>query len=398
MNNPSKSIYLDHAATTYLDPRVVEAMLPFWQEKFGNPSALYSTGRESKAAIEDAHQKVAKIVGCESSEIVFEGSGTESDNHAIIGTAWGNKGRGNHIITSAIEHHAITDSCEFLAKQGFEITYIPVDKNGVIKMEELVKAIRPETILVSVMYANNEIGTIEPIAEISQAVKKQNPNILVHTDACQAAPYLDLNADHLGVDLMTINGSKIYGPKGIGVLYIRKGTMVSNLIHGGGQESKRRSGTENVPGIVGLAKALELVQAERDLEIKRLTDLRDYLIAGLLKMPKTFLNGHPTNRLPNNVNVSILDVEGESVLLALDALGVAVSTGSACASGSLKPSHVILALGQPYEAVHGSLRFSLGHRNTKEDLDYVLEVLPSIIEQLRKMSPVNLDFEKLKTA
>lgn len=398
MNNPSKNIYLDHAATTYLDSRVVEAMRPFWQENFGNPSALYAVGREAKVAIEAARQKVAEILGCSPAEIVFEGSGTESDNHAIIGAALANKGRGNHLITSAIEHHAVTDSCEFLTKQGFEITYIPVDKNGVVKVDELIKALRPETILVSIMYANNEIGTIQPIAEISQAVKKHNPDILVHTDACQAAPYLDLNVDHLGIDLLTINGSKIYGPKGTGALYIRQGVAVSNLIHGGGQENKRRSGTENVPGIVGLAKALELVQSEKEIEVKRLTALRDYLIAGLLKIPKTFLNGHPVNRLPNNVNVSVLDVEGESVLLALDTLGVAISTGSACASGSLKPSHVILALGQPNEAVHGSLRFSLGHSNSQADLDYVLEKLPVIIEQLRKMSPVNLNFDKLKTA
>ena len=268
--------------------------------------------------------------------------------------------------------------------------------DGLVQLEALAQAVRSDTILVSIMLANNEIGTIQPLAEISRLVKDKNPQTLIHTDACQAAGYLDLKVAALGVDLLTLNGSKIYGPKGTGVLYVKKGVAISKLIHGGGQENKRRAGTENVAGIVGLAKALELVQAERETEVKRLIELRDYLISGLLKIPKTFLNGHPINRLPNNVNVSVLDVEGEAVLLHLDKLGVAISTGSACTSGNLEPSHVIIALGHPYEVAHGSLRFSLGQQNTKKDLDYVLKVLPPIIEQLRKISPVKLDFDLKK--
>ncbi|MCX6784710.1 MAG: cysteine desulfurase family protein [Candidatus Komeilibacteria bacterium] len=390
MSQQKKVIYLDHAATTYVDPRVIEVMQPYWVEIFGNPSSLYEAGRAAKAAITASRVTVAEILGCDPSEIIFEGSGTESDNHAIIGAAWANKSRGNHLITSAIEHHAVLESCEFLERQGFEVTYLPVDQDGLVSLTELAKALRPETILVSVMFANNEIGTIQPIAEIANLVKSKNPQILVHTDACQAAGYFDLKVDQLGVDLLTLNGSKIYGPKGTGVLYVKKGTALSNLVHGGGQENKRRAGTENVAGIVGLAKALSLIQAERVTEVARLTILRDYLIESLLKLPKVLLNGHLTKRLPNNVNVSILDVEGESLLLALDELGVAVSTGSACTSGNLEPSHVILALGRQLEAAHGSLRFSLGHCNTKEDLDFVLDKLPPIIEQLRKISPVRL--------
>ncbi len=391
----NKLIYLDHAATTYVRPEVVEAMQPYWSEKYGNPSSLYSKGREAKAAIESARKKVAKIFNCSPAEIIFEGSGTESDNHALIGTALANKSRGNHIITSAIEHHAVLHACEFLETQGFEVTYIPVDKEGIVKLDELEKSIRPETILVSIMFANNEIGTVQPIQEITKTLNHENTKtlnhkIIFHTDACQAAGFYELDVEELGVDLMTINGSKIYGPKGVGVLYVREGTSINSYIHGGGQENGRRAGTENVAGIVGLATALELVQSEREKENQRLTKLRDKLIKGLLKIPKVVLNGHTTKRLPNNVNVTVMDIEGEAMLLHLDEKGICCSTGSACTSGDLEPSHVIIALGHPYEMAHGSIRFSLGHCNTEEDVDYVLNVFPPIIEKLRAMSPVKM--------
>jgi len=395
MTGDKKTIYLDHAATTYLRPEVVKAMEPFWENKYGNPSSLYFKGREAKAAIEDARSKVANIFGCCETEIIFEGSGTESDNHALIGTALANKARGNHIITSSIEHHAVLHACEFLETQGFEVTYLPVDKEGILKLDELKKAIRDETILVSIMFANNEIGTIQPIKKIGQTIKQlnndSNNQIIYHTDACQAAGYYDMNVDELGVDLMTINGSKIYGPKGTGVLYVKKGVNINSLIHGGGQESGKRAGTENVAGIVGLATALELAQKEKGKESQRLAELRDKLIDGLLKIPKVVLNGHPAKRLPNNVNVTVMDIEGEAMLLHLDEYGICASTGSACTSGDLEPSHVILALGHPYEMAHGSIRFSLGHVNTQNDVDYVLKVFPPIIEKLRAMSPVKLN-------
>ena len=382
--------YFDHAATTYLAPRVVKAMEPYWSEKFGNPSALYAKGREAKAAIDQARAQVAQIFNCSPGEIIFEGSGTESDNHALIGTALANKARGNHIITSTIEHHAVLHALGFLETQGFEVTYLPVDRDGLIKLAELEKAIRPETILVSIMLANNEIGTVQPIKEISAVIKSAGQPIMFHTDACQAAGFYELDVASLGVDLMTVNGSKIYGPKGTGVLYVKKGTAIQPYIHGGGQENGRRAGTENVAGIVGLATALELVQGEKEQENERLLKLRSKLIDGLLKIPKVVLNGHPEKRLPNNVNVTIKDIEGEAMLLHLDEYGIAASTGSACTSGSLEPSHVILALGHPYEMAHGSIRFSLGHSNTAADIDFLLKVFPPIIEKLRAMSPVKL--------
>ena len=310
--------YFDHAATTYLAPRVVKAMEPYWSEKFGNPSALYAKGREAKAAIDQARAQVAQIFNCSPGEIIFEGSGTESDNHALIGTALANKARGNHIITSTIEHHAVLHALGFLETQGFEVTYLPVDSDGLIKLAELEKAIRPETILVSIMLANNEIGTVQPIKEISAVIKSAGQPIMFHTDACQAAGFYELDVASLGVDLMTVNGSKIYGPKGTGVLYVKKGTAIQPYIHGGGQENGRRAGTENVAGIVGLATALELVQAEKEQENERLLKLRSKLIDGLLKIPKVVLNGHPEKRLPNNVNVTIKDIEGEAMLLHLD--------------------------------------------------------------------------------
>lgn len=397
MSKEQKVIYLDHAATTYLRPEVVKVMEPFWSEMYGNPSSLYLKGREAKAAVENARKKVAKIFNCQPEEIIFEGSGTESDNHALIGVALANKSRGNHIITSAIEHHAVLHACEFLETQGFEVTYLPVDKEGIVKLDELEKSIRPETILISIMFANNEIGTVQPIQEINKTIKQRNNKTLFHTDACQAAGFFELDVNKLGVDLMTINGSKIYGPKGVGVLYIKKGVAINSFVHGGGQEDGRRAGTENVAGIVGLARALELVQSEREIENQRLIKLRDKLIKGLLEIPKVVLNGHPTKRLPNNVNVTVMDIEGEAMLLHLDEKGICASTGSACTSGSLEPSHVIIALGHPYEMAHGSMRFSLGHCNTEKDVDYVLEVFPPIIEKLRAMSPVHLkssEYEK----
>lgn len=390
LNSTKKIIYLDHAATTYLRPEVTKAMAAYWETKFGNPSSLYGLGREAKNAIEQSRKKVAEIFHCTPAEIIFEGSGTESDNHALIGTALANHGRGKHIITSAIEHHAVLHACEFLETLGFEVTYIPVDRDGLLKLAELKKAIRQDTILVSIMFANNEIGTIQPIKEISDIIKSFNPSILVHTDACQAAGYYDLSVDELGVDLMTINGSKIYGPKGTGVLYVRKGVMINPIIHGGGQEKNKRAGTENVAGIIGLTTALELVQKEREKESRRLTKLRDKLINDLLKIPKVVLNGHSTKRLPNNVNVTVMDIEGEAMLLHLDSLGICASTGSACTSGDLEPSHVILALGHPYEMAHGSIRFTLGHCNSENDLDYLMKVFPPIIKKLRAMSPVKL--------
>ena len=388
-----REIYLDHAATTYLDPRVEKAMLPYGQKKFGNPSALYSKGREAMTAVESARKMVADFFSCLPKEVVFEGSGTESDNHAIIGTALANQARGKHIITTAIEHHAVLHACEFLESQGFTVTYLPVDKSGLVTPKQVVDAVRPDTILVSIMYANNEIGTIEPIAEIAEKLREKNPQIIFHTDACQAAGFFDLNVQKLGVDLLTVNGSKVYGPKGTGALYIRNGVAVANLIHGGAQENSRRAGTENVAGIVGLATALTIAKKEGAKESVRLIKMRDQLIKGLLKMPKVILNGHPFKRLPNNVNVTIADLEGEGLLLYLDSLGISASTGSACTSASLDPSHVITAIGLPYEMAHGSIRFSFGRCNKPSDVSYLLKALPPIIKKLRAMSPVHVEIK-----
>ena len=377
-----KTIYLDHAAITPLEPKVLQAMLPYLKKKFGNPSSLYGLGLEAKKAIEDARLIISKILNCLPEEIIFEGSGTEADNHALIGAALANRAKGNHLITSVIEHHAILHACEFLETQGFEVTYIPVNKDGLVNLDMLSESIRPETILVSIMYANNEIGTIEPIKKISEIIKEKNSRILFQTDACQAAGYLSLEVNDLGVDLMAINGSKIYGPKGVGALYVKKGTAIQPLIHGGAQENSQRAGTENVASIVGLAKALELVQKNKEQENSRLLKLRDYLIQGLLKIPGVSLNGSAKNRLPNNVNIAIKGVDGVKVIMELDKLGVACSIGSACTSSNPDPSHVILALSQGYEEARGSLRFSLGRENTKKDLFYLLKVFSSIIERL----------------
>lgn len=383
------NIYLDHAATTPMDPRIFEAMKPYFMEKFGNPSSIYQTGQIAKNAIEKARLEVAQLLGAQPEEIIFTGGGTESDNLAIFGVARANKHKGKHIITSKIEHHAILHPCEELEKEGFEVTYIPVEPNGIVDPLKVKEAMRDDTILVSIMYANNEIGTIQPIAKIGRACKKRG--IPFHTDACQATGALMLNVDKLHLDLMTINGSKMYGPKGVGVLYIRKGVPIKPILFGGEQEKKIRPGTENVAGIVGMAKALELAEADREKESKRLIGLRDYMIKEILeKIPKTQLNGDPVERLPNNVNISVLEIEGEALLLRLDMKGISASSGSACASGSLDPSHVILALGKPHFVAHGSLRFSLGKSTTKKDIDYVLEVLPKIVEDLRAISPIKV--------
>lgn len=397
-----KSIYLDHAATTPLDSRVLTKMQPYFSAVFGNPSSFHAAGLAAKKAVDAARKSIATLLNAHADEIVFCSGGTESDNLAILGLIRANKAKVKHVITSAIEHPAVLEPLTHLRDAGeIELTILSVDKFGMIDVRELEKALRAETILVSIMYANNEIGTIEPIADLGRALLKwrkahNTPFPYFHTDACQAAGALDLDVERLHVDLMTLNGSKIYGPKGVGLLFVRRGVELAPQVYGGGQERGVRSGTENVPGIVGLAAALEIAQAEKEKENARLSKLRDKLIAGLLKIPKTRLNGHPTERLPNNVNISFLDAEGEAAVLYLDAQGIYCSTGSACASGSLDPSHVILAIGLRYEAAHGSLRFTLGHATKPSDIDYVLKVVPDVMAKLRHMSPVNLDMKYFK--
>lgn len=396
-----KLIYLDHAATTYVDEQVFASMKPYMTEIFGNPSSLYEIGRVANGELNDARRKVAEILNAMHNNIFFTGGGTESDNLAILGTARKHKDGGKHIITTKIEHHAVLYACQQLEKEGFEITYLDVDSQGFISPKKVRDAIRPDTILVSIMYANNEIGTVEPIADIGREIlkyRKEKNSIypFFHTDACQAGGVLELDVEKLHVDLMTLNGSKIYGPKGVGILYKRRGVNIVPLIYGGGQEMNLRSGTENLAGIVGFTKALEIAQKNRQDENMRLVDLRNYFYAEIQKkIPKIKLNGPDLGnelvRLPNNLNVTFLDVEGEAVLLYLDSYGIYCSTGSACASLSLDPSHVLLALGLPYEYAHGSLRFTLGHCNTKEDVDYVMEYLPAIVERLREISPVNME-------
>ncbi|MBI4132382.1 MAG: cysteine desulfurase [Candidatus Sungbacteria bacterium] len=395
-----REIYLDHAAATPLDPRVKAAMAPYWDDAYGNPSALYRQGRLAKDAVDASRETVAWILGAKPDEIIFTAGSTEADNIAIFGAA-GAAAKTGHLITTAFEHHAGLRTFERLERDGWAVTYLPVSVEGIVEPETLRAAIRPDTLLVSVMYANNEIGTIQPTAEIGRMLKverrkriadsNQSP-IYFHCDASQAAGFLDLNVERLGADLLSLNGGKIYGPKGSGCLYIRSGVRLKPMFQGGGQEKNLRSGTENVPLIVGFAKALEIANAERDRESRRLCELRDYFIRRLTaEIPKTDLNGDPVKRLPNNVNVSILDVEGEAVVLYLDHKGVAISTGSACTSMTLDPSHVILALGKPYEYAHSSLRFTLGRSTAKEDLNRVMEVLPGIIAKLRQISPVKME-------
>lgn len=387
---------MDHAATTPTDIEVVKAMEPYFTQKYGNPNSIHSFGQEARDAVEEARKKIAHLIGANPSEIIFTGGGTESDNFAIKGIAWANQKKGNHIITSKIEHHAVLHSCQFLEKHGFRVTYLPVDKCGLIDPGDVKKAITNQTILVTIMHANNEIGTIEPIKEIGKVVK--GAGIYFHTDSVQTAGHIPIDVNDLGVDMLSMSGHKLYGPNGVGVLYFRKGTRIDSLIDGGSQEKNRRAGTENVAGIVGMGKAAELaekrlVQGEEDKIIK----LRDRLIKDIAeKIDHVHLNGHPTKRLPGNVNFCFEFIEGESMLLNLDMEGVAASSGSACTSGSLEPSHVLLAIGLPPEIAHGSLRLTLGKDNTEEEVEYVIGILPKIIEKLRALSPFKGSWEGLK--
>lgn len=383
----TRRVYLDNAATTPVHPKVLEEMLPYFTEKFGNPSSIHSFGREARQAMDKAREQVAKALGARTDEIFFTGSGTEADNWAIKGVAYANKKRGNHIITTRIEHHAVLHTCEYLEQNGFEVTYLDVDEYGMVDIDRLKAAIKDTTILITIMFANNEIGTVQPVEEIGEIAKEMG--IYFHTDAVQAFGNVPIDVNKMNIDLLSMSGHKIMGPKGIGALYVRKGVKIHNLIHGGAQERKRRAGTENLAYIVGLDKAVELAMENLDNHIDRLSALRDRLISGILeRVDFVKLNGHPEKRLPNNVNVSIEFVEGESLLLSLDMVGIAASSGSACTSGSLDPSHVLLAIGLPHEMAHGSLRFSLGEGTTEEDIKYVLEQLPPIVDRLRAMSPL----------
>lgn len=383
-------IYLDNAATTRVRPEAVQAALPIMTEIYGNPSSIHSFGREAKKALEKARCQVAAAIGAKKEEIYFTAGGSESDNWALKGVTHTLSSKGKHIITTAIEHHAILHACAALEKEGFTVTYLPVDEYGRVTAEQVEKALTPETILVSVMMANNEIGTVEPIAEIGAVCKAHK--VLFHTDAVQAVGHLPIDVKAMNIDLLSLSGHKFYAPKGTGALYIRTGVRLQNLIEGGAQERSRRAGTENLPAIVGMGAAIELITAEMPEETPRMTALRDKLIRGILDaIPESRLNGHPTQRLPGNVNISVRYIEGESLLLSLDMAGIAASSGSACTSGSLDPSHVLLAIGLPHEIAHGSLRFSLGRETTEEQIDYVLEQLPKIVERLRAMSPLYAD-------
>ena len=388
-----KVIYLDNAATTKTAPEVVDAMLPYFTEYYGNASTIYDLGNHSKNAMNEARDIIADALGAKGEEIYFTAGGSESDNWALKATAEAYKSKGNHIITSKIEHHAILHTCEWLEKQGFEVTYVDVDENGVIKLDELKKAIRPTTILISVMFANNEIGTIQPIKEIGAIAKEHG--ILFHTDAVQAFGQVPINVDECHIDMLSASGHKLNGPKGIGFLYIRKGVKIRSFVHGGAQERKRRAGTENIPGIVGLGVATKRAIATMQERTAKEIELRDYMIDRILKeIPYTRLNGHRIKRLPNNANFSFQFIEGESMLIMLDMDGICGSSGSACTSGSLDPSHVLLAIGLPHEIAHGSLRLTLSEEITKEDIDFVIEKLTKIIERLRSMSPLYEDFVK----
>ena len=382
-----RKVYLDHAGTTPLHPEVYSLMCEFMKNTFGNPSSIHSFGREAKKWVDEARQQVADLIGSEAGEIIFTSGGTEADNLAIIGAAAARHKKGNHIITSSIEHPAVLNTCKHLAKIGFEVTFLPVDQYGLVDQEELCKAIRPETILISIMHANNEIGTIEPIDELSKIAREHG--VLFHTDAVQTAGKIPVNVNALGVDLLTLSSHKIYGPKGVGALYKRKGVRLQPVVYGGGQESNSRSGTENTIGIVGFGKAAEIAARDLDSEFNRIRELRDKLVQGIKeKIPDVKYNGHPERRLPHNVNFSFSYVEGESMLLSLDMKGIAASSGSACSSSTLKPSHVLTAIGLPYELIHGSLRMTLGRMNDAADIDYVLEVLTGIVARLRSFSPL----------
>ena len=388
-----KLIYLDNAATTKTSEEVVAAMLPYFTEYYGNPSSVYEFASESKKAVSNARRTIAETLGAQENEIYFTAGGSEADNWALKATAEAYQSKGKHIITTKIEHHAILHTAEYLEKRGFEITYIGVDENGVVKVDELEKAIRPDTILISVMFANNEIGTIQPIKEIGEIAKKHG--VLFHTDAVQAYGQLPINVDELHIDMLSSSGHKLNGPKGIGFLYIRKGVKIRSFVHGGAQERKRRAGTENVPGIVGYGKAAEIAAKTMKEHTAKEIELRDHLIDRVLaEVPYTRLNGHRTNRLPNNANFSFQFVEGESLLILLDNNGICASSGSACTSGSLDPSHVLLAIGLPHEIAHGSLRLTLSAETTMEDIDFVVDCIKQIIERLRSMSPLYEDFVK----
>jgi len=381
-----RRVYLDNNATTPTHPEVVKAMLPYYEEIFGNASSIHQFGQEARKAIDESREKISDFIGAKPEEIVFTSGGTESDNFAIKGVAYVNEKKGKHIITSSIEHHAVLNTCKYLEKQGFKITYLPVDKYGLVSPSDVEKAITKETILITIMHANNEVGTIEPIAEIGKIAKEKE--IYFHTDAVQSVGKIPVNVDKLNVDLLSLSAHKIYGPKGIGALYIRKGTKIQSLIHGGHHEKNRRAGTENVPGIVGLSKAIEIAKTSMDKETIYLTNLRNKLYNGIReKIDYVYLNGHPEKKLPNTLNMSFEFVEGESIILNLDMKGVAVSSGSACTSGSLEPSHVLKAMGVEPAVAQGSIRFSFGKDNTEQDIDYVLEILPEIIFRLRAMSP-----------
>lgn len=389
-----KVIYLDHAATTPARPEVVEAMLPYFTEKFGNPSSVYSFASDNKNVITDVREQIANTLGAKTEEIYFTAGGSESDNWALKATAEAYENKGKHIITTKIEHHAILHTAEYLEKQrGFEVTYLDVDENGFVRLDDLKAAIRPDTILISIMFANNEIGTIEPVKEIGAIAKEHG--ILFHTDAVQAYGQIPINVDECNIDMLSASGHKLNGPKGIGFLYIRKGVKIRSFVHGGAQERKRRAGTANVTGIVGLGKAVEIAFATMEERTKKEIELRDHLINRILtEIPYTRLNGDRINRLPNNVNISFQFIEGESLLIMLDMNGICGSSGSACTSGSLDPSHVLLAIGLPHEIAHGSLRLTLGDENTMEEIDYVVDKLKEIVSRLRSMSPLYEDFVK----
>ena len=388
-----KTVYMDYAATTYVKPEVLEEMMPYFTQKFGNPSSFYGISRETKMAIDKARGQVAKALNCDMNEVYFTGGGSESDNWAIKGIASAHRKKGNHIITTKIEHHAVLHTCEYLEKNGFEVTYLDVNEEGFIDLEELKNAITDKTILVSIMFANNEIGTIQPVKEIGAICRERK--VLFHTDAVQAYAQIPINVDEYNIDMLSVSGHKFGGPKGIGFLYIRKGLKLRSFIHGGAQERKRRAGTENITGIVGIAKAVEIAFATMDERIKHETEVRDYAIKRILaEVPYCRLNGDAQKRVPNNINISFQFIEGESLLIMLDMAGICASSGSACTSGSLDPSHVLLAIGLPHEIAHGSLRMTIGEETTKEDMDYVVDNIKEIVTKLRTMSPLYEDFVK----
>lgn len=391
--NRNRLVYLDHAATTPTAPEVVEAILPYYSERFGNPSSIYGIARESKEAVDHAREQIAKAINASPDEVFITSGGTEADNWALKGVAFADRKRGDHIITSSIEHHAVLHTCQYLEKQGFRVTYLDVDEFGRVDPAALENAITDQTVLVSIMIANNEIGTIEPIAACGKICRDHG--VRFHTDAVQAIGSIPIDVEAMNVDLLSLSAHKFYGPKGIGALYIRKGVRIDNLLHGGAQERRRRAGTENVPGIVGMGAAIERASERREAYSRRLIALRDRLYGGITeRIEHVRLNGHPTERLPGNLNFSIRFIEGESILLMLNHAGICASSGSACTSGSLDPSHVLLAIGLPHEIAHGSLRLTLGESNTDEDVDYVLETLPPIVERLRTMSPLYAEFRR----